>query len=227
MAAPIQGERPDQLVLALVRREPPDEQDVRLRGLSPVSHPGEVDDRGNDDVRAELGPVEETHAGHDVAARGVLRELPAPELALQRDRRVVVPQPAGGRDIVRQQQLAVRQVQDAAQARRVGGVVDEQPVAGRRIERAQRLEALRARVDERRDVAPAPAPPAAEVVPKAGANAVGTGTSPPIWTCANSPDRTVSDGDDRLRAIPSRSSNDKVLSIGRRSAGASGGPCRA
>ena len=54
-----------------------------------------------------------------------------------------------------------------------------------------------------------PPPGTTAPAPKAGANAVGTGTSPPTCTCASSPDSTVTEGDDRLWAIPSRSRGER------------------
>jgi hypothetical protein len=170
--APQQRDEADQLVLALVRRHPPDEQQLRRRRAVSRrlrrAEPRGIEEDRDDRLAAELGRVEGRHAGDEVGARGERGQLAASERALDRDHRLVVPEPPRRGDVVAEQQRRVRQVQDRAQLRRVGRVVDEQHVAALGAQLAQRPDrAVHARVDVHRDVAPAPAPRAEPLAPAA------------------------------------------------------------
>ena len=165
VAAAVELERAHDRVLALVRREAPDEEDRRRacrpgrrRRAARPSSPGSKR-IGMTTSGAHLARVVERDARDDVGGGGELRQLLAPERADDGGLRVVVPEPARRRDVVREQQLAVGQLEDGAQLRRVGRVVDEQDVAGRarRASAAARSSSRRAgRSRRRRRARPSP-----------------------------------------------------------------------
>jgi len=166
--AAVQGERPQDVVVTLVRREPADAEHGGRAGR-PLRwrrrpEPGRVEqDRDHGRAArpgvAQLGGVVLRDAGGEVDAASELRQLRPPHGAVDGHRGLVVPQVARGGDVVGDEQLAVGRVEQRAQLGRVGRVVEQQHVAGRRAEAAQRPDAaVEAGGEVGRPVLAAPAP---------------------------------------------------------------------